>query len=96
MLYNLVTKGVSYFLSRPRRFGKSMTVSTLKELFNGNKQLFENTWIYDKWKLYINKCIPEQLFKDTFTPKRFLFTDKTGKPRKIKHKIVLINSPISI
>ncbi len=49
LLYKLVTTGYTYFLSRPRRFGKSLTVSTLKELFKGNKTLFENTWIYDKW-----------------------------------------------
>jgi len=48
-LYKLITSAKTYFLSRPRRFGKSLTVSTLKEIFRGNKQLFENTWIYDKW-----------------------------------------------
>ena len=37
------------FLSRPRRFGKSLLVSTLKEIFEGNKQLFEGLYIYDKW-----------------------------------------------
>jgi hypothetical protein len=38
-------KGV-YFLSRPRRFGKSLLVSTLNEIFEGNKELFKNLWIY--------------------------------------------------
>lgn len=44
--------GKYYFLSRPRRFGKSLLVSTLKELFSGNKSLFEGLWIHDKidWK----------------------------------------------
>ena len=37
------------FLSRPRRFGKSLFVSTLKELFEGNKKLFEGLYVYDKW-----------------------------------------------
>lgn len=37
-----------FFFSRPRRFGKSLTVSTLKEIFEGNKNLFEGLWIYDK------------------------------------------------
>ncbi|MGD1821885.1 MAG: AAA family ATPase [Pleomorphochaeta sp.] len=36
-------------LSRPRRFGKSLFVNTLKELFEGNKELFEGLYIYDKW-----------------------------------------------
>jgi hypothetical protein len=37
------------FLSRPRRFGKSLMISTLHELFNGRKDLFEGLYIYDKW-----------------------------------------------
>jgi len=48
-IHRLVTEGMCYFLSRPRRFGKSLTVNTLKELFRGNKELFEGLYIYDKW-----------------------------------------------
>ena len=47
--------GESYFLSRPRRFGKSLTVSTLKAVFQGNRDLFKGLAIYDKpydWKEY--------------------------------------------
>ena len=47
--------GESYFLSRPRRFGKSLTLSTLKAVFEGKKELFEGLAIYDKpydWKPY--------------------------------------------
>jgi hypothetical protein len=48
-IYNLFAKGGKYyFLSRPRRFGKSLLISTLKELFSGNKQLFKGLWIEDK------------------------------------------------
>ena len=49
VIHNLITTGKYYFLSRPRRFGKSLLVNTMEELFSGNKELFENTWIYDKW-----------------------------------------------
>ncbi len=42
-------KGRAYFLSRPRRFGKSLTVDTIHEIFNGNKDLFKGLWIEDKW-----------------------------------------------
>ncbi len=48
-IYRLITEGSCYFLSRPRRFGKSLTINTLKELFRGNKELFDGLWIYDKW-----------------------------------------------
>ncbi|MGE5342235.1 MAG: AAA family ATPase [Candidatus Omnitrophota bacterium] len=46
--------GRYYFLSRPRRFGKSLLVSTLKEIFQGNRELFKGLWIYDKitWEQY--------------------------------------------
>jgi len=49
IIHNLVTTGEYYFLSRPRRFGKSLLVDTIEELFSGNKELFEGLWIYDKW-----------------------------------------------
>ena len=39
-LYQLVTTGTYYFLSRPRRFGKSLLVSTLEAYFQGRKDLF--------------------------------------------------------
>ncbi|OQX79559.1 MAG: hypothetical protein B6D61_03360 [Bacteroidetes bacterium 4484_249] len=43
-----------YFLSRPRRFGKSLLLNTIKEIFNGKRELFEGLWIYDKidWEQY--------------------------------------------
>lgn len=45
-IYDLFSKGNRYyFLSRPRRFGKSLLISTLKELFLGNKKIFEQLWI---------------------------------------------------
>ena len=40
LIYKLVTEGSIYFLSRPRRFGKSLLVSTLKAYFKGKKELF--------------------------------------------------------
>ena len=46
---NLMQKGKYYFLSRPRRFGKSLFLDTLKEIFEGNKALFKGLYIEDKW-----------------------------------------------
>jgi len=40
-IYNLVTTGQIYFLSRARRFGMNLLISTLKEIFEGNRDLFE-------------------------------------------------------
>ena len=54
-IYKMITGGRRFFLSRPRRFGKSLLVSTLYEALTANKPLFENLWI-DKsdypWKEY--------------------------------------------
>ena len=49
-----VNKGI-FFLSRPRRFGKSLSVSILKNIFKGNKELFKGLKIYDmpyEWNTY--------------------------------------------
>ena len=48
-IQRLVDEGKLYFLSRPRRFGKSLFLDTLKELFEGNAPLFEGLDIYDHW-----------------------------------------------
>ncbi len=55
-LYDLLTDGGTYyFLSRPRRFGKSLTLSTLEAIFKGKRELFKGLYIestdYD-WKEY--------------------------------------------
>ena len=53
-VYKLIDSASYYFLSRPRRFGKSLFLNTIKEVFKGNKELFEGLWIYDKieWEKY--------------------------------------------
>jgi len=52
LIYKLLTEGSYYFLSRPRRFGKSLLVDTLKQILLGNQDLFKGLWIHDKieWK----------------------------------------------
>ncbi len=47
--YDVITNYKYVFLSRPRRFGKSLFLDTLKEIFEGNKELFKGLYIYDKW-----------------------------------------------
>ena len=49
IIHQLVETGKYYFLSRPRRFGKSLLVDTIEELFTGSKELFEGLWIHDNW-----------------------------------------------
>lgn len=48
-LIRMINLSTPLFLSRPRRFGKSMTTYTLLELFEGNCELFQGTFAYDNW-----------------------------------------------
>jgi hypothetical protein len=48
-IHRVVSSGKVYFLSRPRRFGKSLLISTMDALFKGKRELFEGLWIADKW-----------------------------------------------
>ena len=55
LIYSLVTEGKIYFLSRPRRFGKSLLISTLESYFLGRKELFKGLAIEKlekEWKEY--------------------------------------------
>ncbi len=46
LIHQLMQQGRYYFLSRPRRFGKSLLVDTLKELFEGNEVLFRGLAVH--------------------------------------------------
>ena len=51
-LYKMLRKGSPskyWFLSRPRRFGKSLLIDTLENIFKGNRELFKGTYIYDNY-----------------------------------------------
>lgn len=52
IIYDLLNLSQYVFLSRPRRFGKSLLISTLKNLFEGKKELFKGLWIENNfdWK----------------------------------------------
>ncbi|MFN0204397.1 MAG: AAA family ATPase [Bacteroidia bacterium] len=53
-IYRLIDRGAIYFLSRPRRFGKSLLLSTLAAIFEGKRHLFKGLFIEDKieWQAY--------------------------------------------
>lgn len=57
IIHTLFTTGPQYcLLTRPRRFGKSLLISTMNEIFSGNKELFKGLWISQKdhydWQTY--------------------------------------------
>ena len=49
MALELIENNKYVFLSRPRRFGKSLFLDTLRNIFEGNQELFEGLYIYDKY-----------------------------------------------
>ncbi|MCB0846921.1 MAG: ATP-binding protein [Bacteroidetes bacterium] len=48
-IFALLESGKFFFLARPRRFGKSLLLSTIREIFTGNKELFQGLWIENQW-----------------------------------------------
>ena len=71
----LIEQGRYFFLSRPRRFGKSLLLSTLKSLFEGNELLFEGLDIYDKWDWSVRHPVVRLSFDANFDESRNLDSD---------------------
>ncbi|MDR1164602.1 MAG: AAA family ATPase [Deltaproteobacteria bacterium] len=57
-IQRIIGKGGCYFLSRPRRFGKSLLIGAMKEILLGHKDLFEGLWIATKEAEYQFKPYP--------------------------------------
>ncbi|OQY26877.1 MAG: hypothetical protein B6244_12235 [Candidatus Cloacimonetes bacterium 4572_55] len=53
-IHQLIHLEKAVFISRPRRFGKSLLISTLEEIFSGHRELFKGLWIYDRieWETF--------------------------------------------
>lgn len=60
----LFSGGSHYFLSRPPRFGKSLFLSTLTELFEGRRELFEGLAAYDRWDWSVRRPVVRLDFSD--------------------------------
>ncbi|NWH05054.1 ATP-binding protein [Desulfobacter latus] len=68
LIHQLVDQGKYYFLSRPRRFGKSLLIDTISHAFQGNKDLFkglflENNWDWNKSHPIIHIDLAESVMK---------------------------------
>jgi hypothetical protein len=71
-IHRILTEGKHYFLSRPRRFGKSVLVSTIKEIFSGSRELFEDLWIEKNWDWSKQHPVVHLLFSSINYQKRGL------------------------
>ncbi len=48
-IYDIISSSKYVFISRPRRFGKSLLLSTIEYIYQGEKELFKDLYIYNKW-----------------------------------------------
>jgi len=84
--YELITNHSYAFLSRPRRFGKSLFLDTLKEIFEGNRKLFEGLYIEDKWNWEEKYPVIKISFggnRDTDELKRVIFDNLRYNQKKL-------------
>ncbi|MDY6421262.1 MAG: AAA family ATPase [Succinivibrio dextrinosolvens] len=96
-IYNLIKSYKRVFFSRPRRFGKSLTLNTIGTLFEkGVESYFKDTWIYDKWNqntcpvLHLNflkyRTSNVEQFKKIFSEKIAEFASDLNLNGKVKSK----------
>ncbi len=63
-VHRLIETGKYFFLSRPRRFGKSLLLDTVKSMFEGREALFRGLYIHDKWDWAVQRPVIRISFAD--------------------------------
>ncbi len=77
--YNLIDQYKYVFLSRPRRFGKSLFLDTLQNIFEGNKKYFEGLYIYNRWD-----------WEDKYPVIKISFSGDLRSPQGLKRNILQV------
>ena len=86
-LWNLTKGGSRYwFLSRPRRFGKSLLVDTLHELFAGSEELFQGLYIHERWDWKVKYPVVRLSFDGKYSAPGDLEKDIMRQLRGIEHR----------
>jgi hypothetical protein len=86
----LAQQGKYYFLSRPRRFGKSLLIDTIGELFAGNKALFSGLYAEDKWDWSIQYPVIRISFGGGIIESKADLTNKIQEQLRINQEILHI------
>ncbi|MGB5793390.1 AAA family ATPase, partial [Poseidonibacter sp.] len=68
--FDLITNNKYIFLSRPRRFGKSLFMDTIHNIYEGNKEYFKDLYIYDKWDWEVSYPVVKISFAGIFEDKK--------------------------
>ena len=93
LIQRLVNQGRCYFLSRPRRFGKSLLVDTLHELFEGNESLFRGLAIHDNWDWSIKNPVVRISFGGKYNAPGDLEDDIATQLAIVEHNAELAPAP---
>ena len=86
----LAEQGKYYFLSRPRRFGKSLLIDTLGELFSGNQALFTGLYVEDKWDWSVQYPVIRISFGGGIIENKADLTNKIQEQLRINQEILHI------
>ncbi len=86
LIGQLISEGRHYFLSRPRRFGKSLLLDTLENLFEGNEDLFRGLAIHSHWDWSMQYPVARISFDGKFTEAGELETDIIQQLKSIEHR----------
>ncbi len=90
----LADEGKHYFLSRPRRFGKSLFLDTLKELFEGNEALFKGLYVHDKWSWSVRHPVLRLSFgAGDFKQQDYLREDATDQLEALEERVGVRSYP---
>ena len=84
LIRHLIDDGDEYFLSRPRRFGKSLLINTLKELFEGNEPLFRDLAIHGDWDWSVRHPVIRLSFGGSYHEPDALHSHLTGQLEEIE------------
>ena len=90
IIHNLVSKGRYYFLGRPRRFGKSLLISTLKAYFEGKKELFQKpVFLLQQFQKPLSQqsLSPQRMFLSSVFPRDQPFRKQQRLPQEEKQKV---------
>ena len=90
LIINLINQGSHYFLSRPRRFGKSLLIDTIGELFAGNKALFSGLYAEDKWDWSVQYPVIRISFGGGIIENKADLTNKIQEQLRINQEILHI------
>lgn len=70
---------------------RNKAIIEVKPAFDQNNMtrlaIINQKWVLDKYNKFVNIIVPQKLFNETFTPKRYLLTNLSGKKREIKFKV---------